>query len=192
LARLVDGNDRALVIVSNKWDLAAKAGRRVPAFIHDTRQRYPFLDFAPIVVTSAHTGDGVSQIIPAASRAGEAWRSRFRTTTLNRILAEAAAALDPPLVGGRRLKPMYVTQVARTPPRLAIFSNFERDIPSHYRRFLESRFRAALDLEASGTPLRIEFRRARRSREVPNRRSRSPARVPPATRSGIERNAGED
>ena len=115
LARLVNSNDRALVVVCNKWDSAAKAGRRVPAFIRDTRQRYPFLDFAPIVVTSARTGDGVNQIIPVASKAGEAWRSEFRTVALNRILTEAVAALDPPLVGGRRLKPMYVTQVGKAP-----------------------------------------------------------------------------
>jgi GTPase len=172
------------VVVCNKWDVAARAGGRVPAFIRDTRQRYPFLDYAPIVISSARTGDGVDQIIPAASRAGEAWRSTYRTVTLNRILADTIAALDPPLVGDRRLKPMYVTQVAKAPPRLAIFCNLERDIPSHYVRFLEGRFRAALDLAHSGTPLRIEFRRARNSRiavqrSVPgSHRRRSTAAVP--------------
>jgi GTP-binding protein len=179
LARLVDSNNRALLVVCNKWDVAAKAGRRVPAFIRDTRQRYPFLDFAPIVITSARTGDGVDQIIPAASRAGEAWRSAFRTVTLNRILAEAIAALDPPLVGDRRLKPMYVTQVAKAPPRLAIFCNLERDVPLHYVRFLEGRFRAALDLAGSGTPLRIEFRRARKSRTGMDRLALRSSRLPP-------------
>ncbi len=164
LARLVDSNDRALVVVCNKWDVAAKAGRRVPVFVRDTRERYPFLDFAPIIITSARTGDGVGQIIPVAARAGVAWRSQFRTVTLNRILAEAIAALDPPLVDRRRLKPMYVTQVAKAPPRLAVFCNLERDIPSHYVRFLEGRFRTALGLADCGTPLRIEFRRARKSR----------------------------
>jgi GTP-binding protein len=179
LARLVDSNNRALLVVCNKWDVAAKAGRRVPAFIRDTRQRYPFLDFAPIVITSARTGDGVDQIIPAASRAGEAWRSAFRTVTLNRILAEAIAALDPPLVGDRRLKPMYVTQVAKAPPRLAIFCNLERDVPLHYVRFLEGRFRAALDLAGSGTPLRIEFRRARKSRTGMDRLAPRSSRILP-------------
>jgi len=37
------------------------------------------------------------------------------------------------------------------------FSNLERDIPAHYVRFLENRFRAALGL--SGTPLRMVFRK---------------------------------
>jgi GTP-binding protein len=192
LARLVDSNNRALVVVCNKWDAAAKAGRRVPTFIRNTRHRYPFLDFAPIVITSARTGDGVDQIIPVASRAGEAWRSEFRTVTLNRILAEAIAALDPPLVGDRRLKPMYVTQVAKAPPRLAVFCNLERDIPSHYLRFLEGRFRAALGLESSGTPLRIEFRRAKKSRPAADRVAARSGRLPPRPELATRAQASEE
>jgi GTP-binding protein len=166
LARLVDNNDRALVVVGNKWDLAAKAGRRIATFVRNTREQYPFLDFAQIAVTSAFTGYGVEQIIPMASKAGDAWRAEFRTVTLNQILAEAIKALDPPIVSGRRLKPMYVTQVGKAPPRLAIFSNLERDIPAHYLRFLEGRFRAALGLEGTGTPFRIGFRQARGHRTL--------------------------
>jgi GTP-binding protein len=182
LARLVESNNRALLVICNKWDVAAKAGRRVPGFIRTTRQRHPFLDFAPMVITSARTGDGVDQIIPVASRAGEAWRSEFRTVTLNRVLAEAIAAVDPPLVGGRRLNPMYVTQVAKAPPALAVFCNLERDIPSHYKRFLEGRFRAALDLVGSGTPLHIEFHRARKARTGAYR--------PTITSTALKRGAG--
>ncbi|HKV55855.1 MAG TPA: ribosome biogenesis GTPase Der, partial [Candidatus Binataceae bacterium] len=170
LARLVDSNDRALIVVCNKWDAAARAGRRVAVFVRDARNRYPFLDFAPILITSAITGDGVDGIITAAAKAGDAWRAQFQTATLNRILADAAAALDPPLVDGRRLKLMYVTQVASAPPRIVIFSNLERDIPAHYSRFLEGRFRADLGLQELGTPFRIEFRRAANSRPENRRR----------------------
>jgi GTP-binding protein len=120
-----------------------------------------------MIFTSAITGDGVKELIPTALRAGEAWRQRFQTAQLNRILADALAAMDPPLVAGRRLKLMYVTQVSSWPPRLAFFTNLERDIPVHYVRFLEGRFRAALGLIDVGTPLRLEFRRAARSASAP-------------------------
>jgi GTPase len=163
LARLVHSNDRGLVVVCNKWDLAADAGRRVPVFVRDARERYPFLAYAPILFTSALTSDGVNALVPAVLKTGEAWRSRFQTAELNKILATALGAMDPPLIAGRRLKLMYVTQVASQPPRLAFFTNLERDIPPHYIRFLEARFRAALALEEVGTPLRLEFRRAARS-----------------------------
>ena len=163
LARLVDSNDRAMVIVCNKWDVAARAGQRVPTFVRDAYERHPFLEFAPILFTSALTGDGVDRIIPAAVRAGDAWHRAFQTAHLNRVLAEVSAATDPPLVGRRRLRLMYVTQTGSAPPRLTFFANLERDIPVHYARFLENRFRAALELENVGTPMRLEFRRTGRS-----------------------------
>ncbi|MGH7906537.1 MAG: GTP-binding protein, partial [Candidatus Binataceae bacterium] len=162
LARLVESHGRGLVLICNKWDLAAREGRKMQAFVRDTHANFPFLDYAPMVFTSALTGDGVGEIIPAALEVGKSWRANFQTALLNRILAEALGALDPPVVGRRRLKLMYVTQVRTAPPRLAFFSNLERDIPAHYVRFLETRFRSALKLV--GTPLGIEFRRAGPSR----------------------------
>jgi GTP-binding protein len=161
LARLVDSNDRAMVIVCNKWDLAAKAGRKVPAFVRDAHERYAFLDYASMVFTSAVTGDGIDGIILAAIAAGDSWRAIFQTSRLNRTLAEATAAMDPPQVDRRRLNLMYVTQVSSSPPRLRFFTNVERGIPAHYVRFIETRFRKALALV--GTPLRLEFRRTGRS-----------------------------
>ena len=161
LARLVESEGRALVLVCNKWDLAAKEGRRVAAFVRDAQANVPFLAFAEMLFTSALTGDGVDKIIPAAMKAVDSWRATFQTAHLNRILAEATAAMDPPMVGRRRLKLMYVTQVGHSPPRLAFFANVERDIPAHYLRFLATRFRAALRLV--GTPLLLGFRRTGRT-----------------------------
>jgi GTP-binding protein len=173
LARLVESNDRALIVICNKWDAAATAGRRIPTFVRRARKRFPFLDFAPMLFTSALTGDGVREIVPSAARAGAAWRSTFQTAELNRVLAEALAAMDPPLIAGRRFKLMYVTQLGSRPPRLVFFTNVERDIPPHYVRFLEGRFRAALQITGAGTPLRLEFRKAGPSAHPRSRSSRS-------------------
>jgi GTP-binding protein len=163
VARLVESNDRAMIIVCNKWDAASAAGKRVPAFVSNTYRRHPFLDFAPLIFTSALTGDGIGDILPAAARAGKGWHSAFQTAELNRILAGITEAMDPPLIGRRRLKLMYVTQTGSAPPRLTFFANVERDIPAHYIRFLENQFRTALKLDGVGTPLRFEFKRTGRS-----------------------------
>jgi len=171
LAHLVDSNDRAMVLVCNKWDAAAKEGRKIPAFIRDAHHRFPFLEYATIVFTSALTGDGVSDIIPAALSAGESWRATFQTSALNQILADASAAMDPPLVDRRRLNLMYVTQVGSSPPRLAFFANLDRNIPAHYIRFLETRFRKALKIV--GSPLRMHFRRTGHARNDDAKRRRA-------------------
>ena len=183
LARLADSSDRAMVIVCNKWDVAAKEGRRVAAFVRDAHERYPFLDYATMVFTSALTGDGVDGIIPAAIAAGDSWRAVFQTSRLNRTLAEATAAMDPPQVDRRRLNLMYVTQVGSAPPRLRFFTNVERGIPAHYIRFIETRFRKSLELV--GTPLRLDFRRTGRSwvQGSPPGRERGKPRSRPAPRT---------
>ena len=183
LARLVDTSDRAMVIVCNKWDVAAKQGGKVATFIRDAHERYPFLEYASMVFTSAVTGDGVDGIIPAATQAGDSWRAVFQTSLLNRTLAEATAAMDPPQVDRRRLNLMYVTQVGSAPPRLRFFTNVERGIPAHYVRFIETRFRKALGLV--GTPLRLDFRRTGRSwvQGAPPRPTRGKPRNRPAPRS---------
>lgn len=183
LARLVDTSDRAMVIVCNKWDIAAKQGGKVATFIRDAHERYPFLEYASMVFTSAVTGDGVDGIIPAATQAGDSWRAVFQTSRLNRTLAETTAAMDPPQVDRRRLNLMYVTQVGSAPPRLRFFTNVERGIPAHYVRFIETRFRKALGLV--GTPLRLDFRRTGRSwvQGAPPRPTRGKPRSRPAPRS---------
>jgi GTP-binding protein len=183
LARLVDTSDRAMVIVCNKWDVAAKQGGKVATFIRDAHERYPFLEYASMVFTSALTGDGVDGIIPAATQAGDSWRAAFQTSLLNRTLAAATAAMDPPQVDRRRLNLMYVTQVGSAPPRLRFFTNVERGIPAHYVRFIETRFRKALGLV--GTPLRLDFRRTGRSwvQGAPPRPTRGKPRNRPAPRS---------
>ncbi len=183
LARLVDTSDRAMVIVCNKWDVAAKQGRKVATFVRDAHERYPFLEYATMVFTSAVTGDGIDGIIPAAIAAGDSWRAVFQTSMLNRTLAEATAAMDPPQVDRRRLNLMYVTQVGNAPPRLRFFTNVERGIPAHYVRFIETRFRKSLGLV--GTPLRLDFKRTGRSwvQGAPPRPTRGKPRNRPAPRS---------
>ena len=183
LARLVDTSDRAMVIVCNKWDVAAKQGRKLATFVRDAHERYPFLEYASMVITSAVTGDGVDGIIPAAIAAGDSWRAVFQTSMLNRTLAEATAAMDPPQVDRRRLNLMYVTQVGNAPPRLRFFTNVERGIPAHYVRFIETRFRKSLGLV--GTPLRLDFKRTGRSwvQGAPPRPTRGKPRNRPAPRT---------
>ncbi|HTY55017.1 MAG TPA: ribosome biogenesis GTPase Der [Candidatus Binataceae bacterium] len=157
LARLAVSEDRALILICNKWDLVAKQGGKTAAFSRDAHVRYPFLEFAPMIYTSALKGFGVNEILATAARVGSRFRQTFQTSRLNRILAEASAAMDPPLIAGRRLNLLYVSQTGSSPPRLKFYCNLERDIPAHYIRFLEARFRAALDL--TGTPLRLEFQK---------------------------------
>src|SRR6185437_2295095 len=53
---------RAIVIVVNKWDLVPPGMVRRAEVIDQIRDRLPFLDYAPVVFTSAVRAEGVHEL----------------------------------------------------------------------------------------------------------------------------------
>ncbi|HEY8340555.1 MAG TPA: GTP-binding protein, partial [Egibacteraceae bacterium] len=149
LGRQIIDAGRALVIVLNKWDTVDE-DRRVQ--LDRERDRLlGFLDWAPVVRTSALTGRGITRLLPAIDAALEQWQRRVPTAALNTWLADAVAATPPPLVAGRPVRIRYATQVAVGPPTFRLFTNGE--LPRSYLRYLERRLREAFGFV--GTPLRV-------------------------------------
>src|SRR6185312_11961132 len=85
---------------------------------------------------------------------------RIPTPELNRFLAEAVEARQPP-VGTRRssaqhrLKLIYMTQTGERPPRFSIQVNSRTRVTRDYAYFLENRLRARYSLQ--GVPVVIDF-----------------------------------
>ncbi len=159
LARLVDTNDRAMVLVCNKWDAAAKLGAKIAAFVRDAHDRFPFLEYATIVFTSALTGDGVRDIIPAAIKAARFMaRDVSRPRCSTRSLARASEAMDPPMVERTAAQPDVCDaggELAAAYPRSSPTSSatYPRTTSASWSRDFATRW------VLSGAPLRIEFRR---------------------------------
>ena len=78
------------------------------------------------------------------------------TPVLTRILEDAVAQHQPPLVHGRRVKPRYAHAGGHYPPIIVVHGNQVDSLPNAYRRYLAAYYRKALKLE--GTPIRIEFK----------------------------------
>lgn len=174
---------RACVLVVNKWDLCQPAGtsQNVPAqsekpvqqgktsqraamkeFAELVRKQIPFLDYAPIVFTSALTGMGVAEVIDTAQDAASNHALRIGTAELNRILQEAADE-HPYSRKGRELKIRYATMTDVKPPTIVVFVNDTSLAHFSYARYLENRIRKEYSYE--GTPLRLIFRQARKERK---------------------------
>ncbi len=161
----------ATAIVLNKWDLHEGTEQDLD---HERARVAEKLRLRPRVLTaSAKTGRNVSRLIAETLALGDRRRGRIPTPELNRFLAEAVQARQPPVGtrrggGGRgsnhRLKLIYMAQIGERPPRFAIQVNSRARVTRDYAYFLENRLRARYGMD--GVPLIVDFvERGTRTRE---------------------------
>jgi GTPase len=154
----------ATAIVLNKWDLQeqidADGGRRLD-LDHERGRVANKLRLRPRVLTvSAKSGRHVARLLTEAIGLGDRMSGRIPTPELNRFLAEAVQARQPP-VGTRRgssqhrLKLIYMAQIDERPPRFAVQVNSRARVTRDYAYFLENRLRARYAMD--GVPLIIDF-----------------------------------
>jgi GTP-binding protein len=93
----------------------------------------------------------------AVFAADAVWNRRVPTPALNRWLAAIQERHPPPLVGARRLRLRYMTQVNTRPPSFALFASRPGELPESYRRYLVNALRHDFDLP--GTPIRMMLRK---------------------------------
>ena len=154
LAGLIIESGRAVVIAVNKWDGLEKQEREWVAT--NIERRLPFLNFAKTHFISALHGSGVGLLLKSVKKAYGSALAKIPTPQLTRVLEEAVADHQPPLVNGRRIKYRYAHLGGKNPPRIIIHGNQTEATPNSYRRYLENYFRTALKLQ--GTPVMIEFK----------------------------------
>ena len=150
IAALIQKARKACVIVLNKWDLVRtnrKQRQTMEAVIANARAELFFIDYAPVLVTSALTGEHADRIFKMIERIRRAARAHIGTGKLNRALRAAFAANPPPMVKGKRLKLFYATQSSGNesrefaPPEIVLFVNSPRLLTQPFARFLEAEIR---------------------------------------------------
>ncbi len=147
---------RSVVIVVNKWDIIEKDNDTMNKFLDDIRAKFDFLPEPPVIFISALTGQRVHQVLETAHRVWQARFQRISTADLNKLLRAALQKHPPPAKGTKRLKLLFMTQVAVNPPVFLFHVNDTRLVHFTYKRFLENQIRAAYPFE--GTPVRLSFR----------------------------------
>lgn len=158
IAGYAEAAGRGVVLVLNKWDLV-RAPDRAPALTRALRERLPFLPHAPVVFTSAKTGEGIPKLFEAVERVAAEFTKEVPTPDLNRVLGKATAKHPPAAVRGRTFKVYYATQIGVRPPTFLLFVNDPRALHVSYERFLIGALREAFGF--AGSPLRLRLRRRR-------------------------------
>jgi len=157
----------ATALVLNKWDIAEELDLE-----HERARAHQKLRLRPRVLTaSAKTGRHVERLLREAVGLAERARARVPTSDLNRFLSAAVGARQPPSRSAqRRLKLLYMTQTAESPPRFSIQVNSRELITRDYAYFLENRLRERYGLQ--GIPAIIDFVERSQRREPARARAR--------------------
>jgi GTP-binding protein len=156
VAAFANNKSRGLVIVVNKWDLAREQGLNAEVFTQHLRDEMPFLSFAPIRFVSALTGSRVFDVLEVVSDVAKEYFKRVSTGQVNRMLEEAVKMHAPPVVGSRRVKIFYASQVSVAPPTFLFTCNDADGVHFSYRRYLTNQIRETFGFK--GAPVRMVFR----------------------------------
>lgn len=154
---------KAIILVVNKWDEYAKETGTLEKYKKEVYNKLSYLSYAPIIFISAKTGQRVDKLFNLIKKVANNNARRISTATLNQVINEAIATVQPPSDKGKRLKILYATQAQTKPPTFIIFVNNKELFHFSYERYLVNQIRSNFDLE--GTPIRI-ISREKREKEI--------------------------
>ncbi len=149
----------SIILVLNKWDLLeGKDTASGTKFEQKVRQEMKFLSWAPVITTSALSGQRVQKLLPLAIRANAVRSVRIPTSRLNdffeREVRQRSGVTPAKTFGGSRLHVQYITQIGVRPPTFVVFtSGGKAGLHFSFLRHLENRMRDEFDFYA--TPIRI-------------------------------------
>ena len=156
IAGMMKDENASLIVLVNKWDAVKKDSYTMTQVEAELREELNFLPYVPILFISAMHGQRVSKILPTVAEVNEGRYRRIPTGELNRFLRDVVAQHPPPGKAGKRLKFLYITQVAVAPPTFVFFLNRPEWLHFSYQRYLENQLRERYPFP--GTHIKLKFR----------------------------------
>ncbi|MFN3977106.1 MAG: ribosome biogenesis GTPase Der [Sulfurihydrogenibium azorense] len=154
IAGLIQRRYKPAVIVINKIDMLKE--KDIEKVIRQVKEKLYFLDYAPIVLTSAYKKIDIEELLNQIVKVyNQVWK-RVSTGQLNRALKQITSLRQPPSYQGKPLKIYYATQLEGKPPAFLLFVNKAEGFKENYVKFLENNLRKLLGLENS--PIKLIFR----------------------------------
>lgn len=147
---------KAIIIVVNKWDLIKKEQNTQAEFEKNIRKEFQFLEYAPIVFTSALNHSKIDQIFNKIDIVHAAYDTHLSTSLLNDVIQDAQTMNEAPDFNGGRLKIYFVNQANSCPPTFVLFVNKPKYAHFSYLRYIENRLRDSFNLD--GTPIELVLR----------------------------------
>jgi GTPase len=169
IADIITEKKKSCILVVNKWDLVEEEVRQVQREESERLEAHPhghgnrmvslagfagwvqdemfFLDYAPVIFTSAKTGFCLDRLLEAVRYVAAQMQQKIPTALLNRVLNDAIEIKQPVSNMGHRLKFFYATQVKQTPPTFVLFVNRQDLLSPAYTKYLTQSMRQAFGYE---------------------------------------------
>ena len=155
IANLIIERKKGIVIAANKWDIREK-GITWNDYETYMKETFPVLNYVFYAKVSATRKKDAEKLLSLAIRVAKTRRQKFETHSLTETFVRATREYTI-TAGGSPFKIFYATQTGINPPAFAIFCNNPHKLNSHYRRYLENKFREIFDFR--GTPIILNFRK---------------------------------
>jgi GTP-binding protein len=207
IADCIVENRKACIVVINKWDLFEQATREARAeeierrnkrqrregnespltllaeFGKWVQEKLFFLDYAPVIFTSAKSGFHLDRLLEAVRYVAAQLQQRIPTAVLNRTLQDAVERRQPVSDMGHRLKFFYATQVRQAPPTFLLFVNRDELFSDQYKKYLAGEMRRAFGYE--GCPIVLVPRPRPQTIEPKRKFHKDPPRSSGRRRGGV-------
>ena len=156
VAGIAHNAGKGCIIAINKWDLIEKTTGTLEAMEKIVRDKFAFMDYAPVLFISAKNGQRIDKLFETIVTVNGNSNKRLTTGVFNDMLAEAIMQVPTPQDKGKHLKIYYGTQVAVKPPTFALFVNDKELSHFSYERYIENQIRRNFGFE--GVPIRLYLR----------------------------------
>ena len=157
IAGMIKDAGKGLVLTVSKWDDAQeKDAYTRDALAPQIAATYDFVPWAPLIFTSAVSGQNVTKLFDIAFDIDKERQKRISTSELNKWLRQAIDDHPPAGLKNRNPKLNYMVQEADNPtPAFKIFGSHTKYVHWSYRRYLERRLREKYGF--IGTPIQLWF-----------------------------------
>lgn len=157
IAGMVKDSGKGLILVVSKWDQKEdKDAYTRDALAPQIAATYDFVPWAPLIFTSALTGQNVTKIFDLALDIAKERRQRIPTSQLNQWLRQAVDTHTPAGLKNRSPKLNYIVQETdNETPAFKIFGSHTKYLHWSYRRYLETKLRQSFGFE--GTAVQLWF-----------------------------------
>ena len=157
IAGMIKEAGKGLILVVSKWDVAeGKDAFTRDAIAPDIATAYDFVPWAPLIFTSAITGQNVTKLFDLSLEIDTRRQQRFSTSELNRWLRDVVDKHPPAGLKNRAPKLNYMVQETDNPtPAFKVFGSHTKFLHWSYKRFMERDFRESHDF--AGSPIQFWF-----------------------------------